>query len=259
MRIGTSAMIGLLAMAAWPATAQTVPAPLPALPPPARSVLGRPAHHPAHKLPAHIPPAHKPPAHKPPAHKPPVLSPPHGARPVKTAIKPAPAVPPPAPPRILPPPTSLPPTASPPADKGSVTGLPMPRFVSLRTNDVNMRSGPGLRYPVEWQYHRRGLPIEIKREFDVWRLVVDQDGVEGWVHQATIVSGRSFVVTGAERTLRAAASETAAPVARLMPGVVGRIRHCRLGQDWCELQLGAYRGWMKRADFWGTFPGEAVN
>ena len=65
-------------------------------------------------------------------------------------------------------------------DKGSVTGLPLPRFVSLRTDEVNLRTGPGMQYPIEWLYKRRGLPVEVEREFDVWRLVVDPDGVKGW-------------------------------------------------------------------------------
>jgi SH3-like domain-containing protein len=247
MKIGMLAMTGLMA-AALPALAQTQPAAPPRAPVPARSVLG-------HPVPIH---------HPPPRRKTPVVQPPHGARPVKTAIRPAakPAVAPvsPAPPPAAAAPQPPPPTDKSAApDKGTVTGLPLPRFVSLRTDDVNMRSGPGMRYPVEWQYHRRGLPVEIEREFDVWRLVVDQDGVRGWMHEATIVSGRTFVVTGGEHALRASAANTAAPVALLKPGVVGRIRHCGLGQDWCQLQVGAYRGWMKRADFWGTFPGEAVN
>ncbi|WP_173569727.1 SH3 domain-containing protein [Acetobacter conturbans] len=78
--------------------------------------------------------------------------------------------------------------------KGSNTGLPLPRFAALRADDVNMRAGPGQRYPIQWVYHRRGLPVQIEREFDVWRLIEDSDGVKGWVHQATLVGSRDFVV-----------------------------------------------------------------
>lgn len=143
-------------------------------------------------------------------------------------------------------------------NKGSVTGLPLPRFAALRSDEVNLRVGPGPRYPVEWVYKRRDLPIEIEREFDVWRLVRDEDGIRGWVHQATLVGRRSFIVTGAERIMRASPDDHARPVAELMPGVIGRIRSCKQGADWCEVQVGEYRGWLKRADFWGTLPGEAV-
>ncbi|GAA4505194.1 SH3 domain-containing protein [Gluconacetobacter tumulicola] len=96
---------------------------------------------------------------------------------------------------------AIPPPATPaeppaPADKGAITGLPLPRFAALRADEVNMRSGPGQRYPIEWVYHRRDLPVKIEREFDVWRLVEDSDGQKGWVHQATLVGTRSFVITG---------------------------------------------------------------
>jgi SH3-like domain-containing protein len=88
------------------------------------------------------------------------------------------------------------PAGAPPADKGTVTGLPLPRFAALRADEVNMRSGPGQRYPIAWVYHRRDLPVKIEREFDVWRLVEDSDGQKGWVHQATLVGARTFVVPG---------------------------------------------------------------
>jgi SH3-like domain-containing protein len=200
----------------------------------------------------------------------PVVQPPHNTHAGKPHAKPEQAKPiaakpvPPKPEAIKPVPPATPPAPTAeaaPADpaKGSVTGLPLPRWVSFRTDEVNLRSGPGMRYPVEWQYRRRALPVQIEREFEVWRLIEDQDGVKGWVHQATLVSGRSFVMKGAERPLRSAASDDASPVALLKPGVVGRIRSCGQGKDWCELQVGEYRGWMKREDFWGTYPGEAVN
>jgi SH3-like domain-containing protein len=143
-------------------------------------------------------------------------------------------------------------------DKGSVTGLPLPRFASLRSDDVNLRAGPGTRYPIDWVYKRRDLPVEIEREFDVWRLISDQDGVRGWVNQATLVARRGFVVAGAERTMRSMANDQANPVARLQVGVIGRLRTCAAGSDWCEVQVGEYRGWLKRDEIWGVLPGEVV-
>jgi len=178
-----------------------------------------------------------------------------------TAAKPA-APQPTAPPPPSPPPVAAAPAspAKPPPDpaKGTVTGLPIPRFVSLRTDDVNLRSGPGTRYPIDWVYKRRDLPVEVEREFEVWRLVRDPDGVKGWVHQATLTGRRSFFVMGGEQVMRESASETAAPVAKVEAGVVGRIRECPASSDWCEVQVGDVRGWLKREAFWGTLPGEAV-
>jgi SH3-like domain-containing protein len=122
-----------------------------------------------------------------------------------------------------------------------------------------MRSGPGSRYPVLWTYKRRELPVRIEREFDVWRLVEDMDGTKGWVHQATLTGRRTFVITGSEpRTLRADAADSAAAVAILKPGVVGRIKACDANAPWCSVQVGEYRGFLARADFWGVDAGEAV-
>lgn len=173
-------------------------------------------------------------------------------------LPPGAAIAPPAPAPSAPKP---PPPARPAPDRhrGSVTGLPIPRFVSLRTDEVNLRTGPGMQYPIEWLYKRRGLPVEVEREFDLWRLVVDPDGVKGWLHEATITGTRTFIVTGAERTMRAAPQDDAAPVAKLQPGVIGRILSCGAGADWCRVQVKDYRGWLPRDDFWGTKPGEAVH
>ena len=104
-------------------------------------------------------------------------------------------------------PDQLPPDAlvAGPQDKGTNTGLPLPRFAAMRADRVYMRKGPGQRYPIEWVYHRRGLPVKVEREFDVWRLVEDADGTKGWVHQATLVGQRTFVIPGEPPTGRTAA------------------------------------------------------
>lgn len=142
---------------------------------------------------------------------------------------------------------------------GSTTKAALPRWASLRSDEVNLRTGPGTRYPIEWQYHRRDLPVEIEREFEAWRLISDQDGVKGWVHSATLVGRRGFVVRNKERVLRKSASDDAAAVAILKAGVVGRIRSCEAAKAWCEVQVLEHRGWLKREDIWGVYPGEAVN
>jgi SH3-like domain-containing protein len=160
-----------------------------------------------------------------------------------------------------PPPAAAVPSAAPARATeahGSVTNLPLPRWAALRADEVNLRVGPGLRFPIDWQYRRRDLPVKILREVEVWRLVQDQDGVKGWVHQATLTGRRSLVVTPYEATLRAAASDEAAPVARLKAGVIGRIRLCEAGAAWCEVQVADYRGFLRRNQFFGTEPGEAV-
>jgi SH3-like domain-containing protein len=146
-----------------------------------------------------------------------------------------------------------------PPNVGTVTHLPLPRYVSLRSDEVNMRSGPGERYPVLWLYKRHELPVKIEREFDVWRLVEDMDGIKGWVHAATVTGRRTFVITGTDDVpLRSEAADTSGAVAVLKPGVVGRILACDAGAAWCRVQVGDYRGFLPRASFWGTDAGEAV-
>jgi SH3-like domain-containing protein len=142
---------------------------------------------------------------------------------------------------------------------GSSTCLPIPRFVSLRADAVNLRVGPGDQYPITWVYHRAGLPVEVLREFDVWRLIVDADGTEGWMHEATLVGTRHFVIIGPSPvTLFRGPSDQSNPAAQLMPGVIGLIQRCDAGAAWCRVHVGHVGGWLERAAFWGTFPGEAI-
>jgi SH3-like domain-containing protein len=188
---------------------------------------------------------------------------PHKPPPGKTAgpVKP---VTPPIPVPAVPPPSEHETTASPPEklpDQERPEGAPLklPRFASLRSDDVNMRAGPGTRYRIDWVYKRRDLPVEIEREFDVWRWVRDADGIQGWVHQATLMGRRSFIVQKADATLRSEASDSASAVAILKPGVIGRIRSCEASSDWCNVQAGFYRGYLRREQFWGVFADEAIN
>lgn len=231
-----------------PAAPQSAPVRPPTPPQPApRTPVQREGASPAARPPA-APQAPRP-APKPdqrPAQKPAQKPPP---RPAAPAVAPVP-VPVPAKPAELEKPAE--------PQKGSNTGLPLPRFAALRSDEVNLRSGPGTRYPITWVYKRRDLPVEIEREFEVWRLVRDQENVKGWVHQATLTGRRTLVVTGADRALRREAKDAAPPVAQLKPGVIARLRSCEAGSDWCQVQMQDYRGWMKRSEFWGVYPGEAV-
>lgn len=204
------------------------------------------------------------------ASKPPPVVPPHGPlhpkKPPGTKATsasapavvptPVPPAPPPAAVQAPAPAQAQPAQASAAADATQAPKLP--RFASLRSDDVNMRAGPGTRYRIEWVYRREALPVEIEREFDVWRWVRDPDNIQGWVNKATMIDRRTFIVAKADATMRTTASDTASPVAVLKPGVVGRIRSCEAGAAWCEVQTGSYRGFLRRDQFWGTFPGEKV-
>lgn len=255
------ASVWLLAIggaSAWP---QSAP------PPGARQVPARSAHDQAAKPPAAVP--HQPvrktegartgktpvvPPHGPiHPHKPVAAALPERAAPAQAAV--APVVP------VQPPADAKAGQSAKPSDSEQPEGAAgkLPRFASLRSDDVNMRAGPGTRYRIDWVYKRRDLPVEIERQFDIWRWVRDADGIQGWVHQATLMGRRSFIVQKTDATLRSEAADSASAVAILKPGVIGRIRSCEASSDWCNVQTGPYRGYLRRQQFWGVFPGEAVN
>jgi len=184
--------------------------------------------------------------------------PPASSRPPPPVVRPGGRTTPQKPPAASATSTQAPP-ATQEGNKGSVTGLPIPRFVALRTDDVNMRKGPGFRYPIEWDYKRRDLPVEILREFEVWRLVETPDGARGWMHEATLAGRRTFIVQGTDATLRADARDDASAVAILKVGVIGFLRSCKAGSAWCRVRIGDYDGYLKRTGFWGTLPDEVVH
>ncbi|MGG5819127.1 SH3 domain-containing protein, partial [Falsiroseomonas sp. HW251] len=150
----------------------------------------------------------------------------------------------------------------PPPSTGSVSGLPIPRFASLRSDQVNMRVGPNTTFPIEWTFQRRDLPVMIVGEFQVWRRIRDVDGAEGWVHQSTLAGRRTVLVkppaNAEEAVLRRRPEESASPVARLRGGVIARVRECDASSAWCEVQVQGMRGYVKRGDTWGLLPEEEV-
>ncbi len=141
---------------------------------------------------------------------------------------------------------------------GTVSKLPVPRFVSLRTGQVNVRAGPGFQYPVTWVYQRDGLPVEIIGEFDVWRQILAPDGGTGWVHMATIRPRRGFIVTSPKANLLDGASDGAGVVAVLDFGVSGVLLNCDSAAGWCKVTVAEQTGFLNRNDFWGAFAGETV-
>jgi SH3-like domain-containing protein len=135
--------------------------------------------------------------------------------------------------------------------------LPLPRFVSLKSSEVNLRTGPGTRYPIEWVYQRRGLPVEIIAEFDNWRRVRDSEGVVGWVHRALLSGRRSALVAPPERIFRRAPEANATALLRAESGVLVEIISCN--GAWCKVSLDDTRAWTKQVGLWGVYPGELID
>lgn len=134
------------------------------------------------------------------------------------------------------------------------SGLPLPRFASLGSGKVNLRKGPGRQYPIMWVYLRRGLPVEIIAEYDLWRQIRDHDNTVGWVQKNLLSGKRTGMVTGGVRALRDDPAADAAPVALLAPGVVGEIEKCK--DEWCAFRAKGHDGWIPRSQLWGVFPEE---
>lgn len=146
--------------------------------------------------------------------------------------------------------------------KGSHSGLPVPRFVSLKADEVNVRRGPGWDHEIAWVYRRAGLPLEIIAESDVWRQVRDAEGATGWV-LGTLLSGRRTVLIapweGKDKIveMRGSANSSSAVRVKLAPGVLANVRNC--DGAWCSLSVGNASGYVAQDRLWGVYPGESVN
>lgn len=143
------------------------------------------------------------------------------------------------------------------------SGLPLPRFVSLKAKRVNLRIGPGRDYAVAWLYTRSGVPMEVIQEYDNWRRVRDAEGTEGWVYQS-LLSGERTAMTapwmrGGNKqefiNMHREARSNANVIARLEPGVVVRVKTC--DGEWCEALADGVDGWVAQDEIWGAYPGEA--
>ncbi|PCH99565.1 MAG: hypothetical protein COB76_05420 [Alphaproteobacteria bacterium] len=138
---------------------------------------------------------------------------------------------------------------------GEVTKLPVPRFVSIRSDRTYARTGPGTRYPIKWVYQKNNMPVEITQEFDTWRKIRDVEGEEGWVHQS-LLSGKRFAVMNESQAMPLLKSndDDARPVALIESGAILRLESCK-GQ-WCEASASGFNGWISYDSVWGVYEGE---
>lgn len=140
----------------------------------------------------------------------------------------------------------------------NTSGLPLPRFVSLKPEEVNVRTGPGTRYPIQWVYHRQGMPVEIVEEFDIWRKIRDIEGTTGWVHKTMLDGRRNVLIKGKEaRVVRLDSEAKAKPLLKVEPMVIGRLMECQ--PDWCRIQVSGRKGWIEKKYLWGVYPKEVFD
>ncbi|MGL4636410.1 MAG: SH3 domain-containing protein [Beijerinckiaceae bacterium] len=143
---------------------------------------------------------------------------------------------------------------------GSVSGLPIPRFVSLKPSDTPMREGPSKDHRIKWVFKKEGVPVEIIAEFENWRRVRDSEGDDGWVFHSRLSGRRTAQINPKLKDPSVALyerdSDSAAVVARLQPGVIGSVEQC--SGRWCRLVGEGFDGWLQQERLWGVYPGERV-
>ena len=142
----------------------------------------------------------------------------------------------------------------------AASGLPVPRFVSLKTDRVNVRGGPDKDHDVAWIYTRLGWPVEITAEFENWRRIRDSDGTEGWVYHSMLSGKRTAVVQMKSKTdlaqLYAKPDAGSGVTAQLQVGVLGTVKRCT--GSWCEISGDGFDGWIPQNELWGVYPDEKV-
>lgn len=142
------------------------------------------------------------------------------------------------------------------------SGLPVPRFVSLKSDAVNVRRGPSREHDVVWRYVRAGLPVEVTQEFENWRRIRDFEGAEGWVFHSLLTGVRTALVapwdkSGTAMNLYADASENARVTAMVEPGVQATVPECT--GTWCHLKGKTFEGWIAQQSLWGVYPNETFD
>jgi SH3-like domain-containing protein len=142
---------------------------------------------------------------------------------------------------------------------GTQSGLPIPRFVSLKSDRVNVRGGPTKDHEVAWVFTRSGLPVEITAEYDNWRRIRDWEGSEGWVYHSLLSGRRTALIAGIKGSgepvpVHEAADAQSRVTARLEVGVLGGVKRC--SGTWCRIVGDGFDGWIEQERLWGVYPNE---
>ncbi|WP_025897498.1 SH3 domain-containing protein [Sneathiella glossodoripedis] len=132
----------------------------------------------------------------------------------------------------------------------------VPRFASLASSKVNVRVGPGKRYPISWVYVRSGWPVEIIAEYELWRQIRDVEGDTGWIHTSLLSNRRTILITDAQRPLYENPNEESSVILLADPGVQGRLLEC--DGHWCLVDIAGNEGWLKTTDFYGVHENEKI-
>ena len=141
-------------------------------------------------------------------------------------------------------------------NKGAVTNLPLPRYVTLKSGDGNARRGPGLTHRIDWVFVKSGMPLLLTAEYENWRRVEDAEGFGGWVHYSLLSGTRSVLVAQDMAEFRYSADMSAEVLFQAERGVLGRLLECSI--DWCRVNTNGEKGWILKTALWGVNPDEIL-
>jgi SH3-like domain-containing protein len=133
---------------------------------------------------------------------------------------------------------------------------PVPRFVSLKATEANMRTGPGERYPITWVLKHKTMPLEVITEYDHWREIRDADGETGWVHKNMLSGKRTALIKDKPQNLLSRPDDAASVIAKLQPKVIVNIERCH--NEWCEIEISKRDGFVRRTALWGVYEHEEI-
>ena len=135
------------------------------------------------------------------------------------------------------------------------TDYPLPRFVSLRSDEVFVRSGPGRKYPVQWVFKKKGIPVEVVLEYDVWRKIKDAEGEQGWVHKSLLSGKRTGLIQGEQKiSIYKKQNQNSTVLAYFEPNVQVELDEC--SENWCRVIASGYKGWVPQKHIWGVYEAE---
>jgi SH3-like domain-containing protein len=140
--------------------------------------------------------------------------------------------------------------------RGQVTNLPIPRYVSMKATEANVRRGPSLAHRIDWVYRRKDLPLEIVAEFGHWRQVRDIDGAGGWVHYSLLSGVRTVMVDAPTTHMMTKPDRQSGVAAIVEKGVVARLDECTV--EWCRIRKDGHRGWVQKTALWGVQADELI-
>lgn len=143
------------------------------------------------------------------------------------------------------------------ADPMEGTGLPVPRFATLKSDNAFVRTGPSMDYPIKWIYKRKDLPVEIVQEYDSWRKIKDPQGETGWVHKLLLSGKRTAIIESKQAVTAYEDDDMDRAIAQIEPGTIIHLEECN--KLLCRTDFSSYEGWVEKKSLWGVYDSEVLN